>query len=74
MYTDAMGARPSFTFTGPNGPDVRRRPQKYQETWRVVSGVRTSRLLGNKELLSWHWFKQILFRIPLITNNLCRWN
>ena len=30
----------------PNGPDVRRRPQKYQETWRVVSGVRTSRLLG----------------------------
>jgi hypothetical protein len=29
-----------------NGPDVRPRPQKHQETWRVVSGVRTSRLLG----------------------------
>ena len=29
----------------PNVPGVRRRPQKYQETWRAVSGVRTSRLL-----------------------------
>ena len=28
-----------------NGPGVRRRPQKYQETWRVVPGVRTRRLL-----------------------------
>jgi len=28
-----------------NGLGVWRRPQKYQETWRVVPGVRTSRLL-----------------------------
>jgi hypothetical protein len=33
-------------FWEPNGPGVRHRPQKYQETPRVVSGVRTSRLLG----------------------------
>jgi len=29
----------------PNGPAVRRRPQKFQETWRVAPGVRTSRWL-----------------------------
>ena len=29
-----------------NVPGVRRRPQKYQETWRVVPGVRTSQLLA----------------------------
>ena len=40
-----------------NGPGVRRRPQKCQETWRAVPGVRTSRLLcaehaEDKEALS----------------------
>ena len=32
-------------FQPPNVPAVRRRPQKYQETWRAVPSVRTSRLL-----------------------------
>jgi hypothetical protein len=30
-----------------NVPGVRRRPQKYQETWGAIPGVRTSRLLGS---------------------------
>ena len=31
-----------------NGLAVRRRPQKYQKTWRAVPGVRTSQWLGQR--------------------------
>lgn len=43
--TSTLQDAPSFAWRD-NVPGVRRRPQKCQETWRVVPGVRTSRWLG----------------------------